>query len=297
MADFSSLDPLEKRATELESKAVSSAAAGYNLPSQLRSAISGRFNDSPLIKQRETAMQTFMTSPDRARESIASKVAGGTILSPTQQQAIVASQRAADVVPLASLNDLLKSQFGAISDLVGAGTGAYQAQVAADQGAAQVARQTADSALKRLVEQANLEMEQQKINAAKAPKAPSAIESMLMKLLAGGQGGGAATGAGAPEGFSRESKPTGIPSEEFVARISQGGGAVNSPGGQWSFNNYTGGWQPSDLPIQQYTPGTVVQDDQTGEMLTFTGSDWVAGQPQIPAPQQAPWWQQLFGGI
>lgn len=289
MADFSSIEPLEKRATDLESKAVSSAAAGYNLPSQLRSAISERFANSPLVGQRDEALKTYLTSGDRAREAVAGKVNSGIILSPTQQQSIIGSQRAADTVPLASINDLLQSQFGTISDLVGAGTGAYQANVAAQQGEAGIARNAADSALKRIIAESNAEAERAKLAAANAP---SAIESLLLKLLNGGQGGGATTGS-----FQREEKPAALPSSDFVSRVSQGGGAVTSPGGQWAFNQLVNSWQPSDLPIQQYAPGTMIQDDQTGETLTFTGTDWITGQAQIPAPAQAPWWQQLFGGI
>lgn len=182
MADFTSIEPLEKTAQQLESKAVTSAAAGYNLPSQLRSAISERFANSPLIGQREEALKTVLTSPERSREAVASKVQGGTILSPTQQQSIMAAQRAADVVPLISINDLLQNQFGSISDLVNAGTGAYQAQVAADQGKAQLARTQSDNAFTRLIKQAELELAQQKAN---QENQPSAIEKLLQQALLG----------------------------------------------------------------------------------------------------------------
>jgi hypothetical protein len=263
MIDTSSVQPLEDRARSLEEKAISSSSAQYTLPDKLRSAISERFTDSPLIKQRESALQTFLTSPDRARSEVAGKVASGTILSPTQQQAIISGHRAADTVPLVSLNDLLQSQFGSIGDLVTAGSNAYKGVVAADQGAAGLARQQADSALKRLFDEAAFDLEKQKLAASSAP---SPLEAMLQQLLMG-QGGTGATGV--PEGFEPENKPTGIPSDEFVSRVRQSGGQVNSPGGQWTFLNNVGDWVPAVTEV-----GTKAVDDTSGASYTFTESGW-----------------------
>lgn len=159
--DFSSIEPLNQAANQAEDKAVASSAASYTLPQKLQDAINSRFNNSPILQQRDAALAPVLTSSDRAREAVAGMVNSGTILSPTQQQSIMSARRAADVVPLISLNDLLQNQFGSIDDLVRAGTAGFQAQVAADQGAAQLARERASSALQNLIAQRELALKEQ----------------------------------------------------------------------------------------------------------------------------------------
>ncbi len=101
------------------------AQSGAGLEQQLRQAVTDKISGSPLFAQREEAAQTAITSPTRAREALAQTVQTQP-LSPTQQQSILASRQAADVVPLLSLNDLLQAQTGGVGTAVQAGLGSFQ---------------------------------------------------------------------------------------------------------------------------------------------------------------------------
>lgn len=133
------------------------AANAYKMPDLLRQAVSERFKQSPLHGQFQGAAQQFLTAVPEKRAELASMVqGGGPILNPNQQQSILAGTRAANLVPLISLNDLLKSQMGGIDTLVGAGTNAYNSQVAAAQAAAELKRQQYQDILNELVKSEEL---------------------------------------------------------------------------------------------------------------------------------------------
>lgn len=185
--DFSSIEPLKQQANQAEDRALASSAAQYTLPQKLSDAINSRFNNSQIVQQRQEAIKPVLTSAPRAREAVAGMVNSGTILSPTQQQSIIASRRAADVVPLISLNDMLSNQFGQIGSLVDAGTRGFQAQVASDQGAASLARERANSALSELIAQRELALKEQ---AAARANAPSPFEEILKRILLDREEGG-----------------------------------------------------------------------------------------------------------
>lgn len=267
--DFSKYNPVNQAANQAEDRAVSAAAASNTLGDKLRTAISERFQESPLAKQREGALKTFITSAPNARADIAEQVKGGTIFNPSQQQALIAGRRASDVVPLVSLNDLLQAQFGGMGDLVTAGTNAYKEQVGSLQGAAQLARQRADSALAQLYKTAEFNLEKAKVGAANAP---SEIELLLAQLLGGQQGAAGETGVAGQGPTGPESFPTSIPSEDLQQRVT---GTINSPGGQYTFNRLIQSWQPSGLPERQYAAGESAIDDETGTEIVFNGSEWV----------------------
>ena len=127
-----------QRVSQAQRTASGMSAQAFKLPDMLRQAITEKFQQSPLYGAREQAAQQVLTSPTRSREELAGMVNApdGTIFSPTQQQSILASRRAADVVPLMSINDLLQAQTGGLENLIGAGTRAFQAQVAQAQGQA-----------------------------------------------------------------------------------------------------------------------------------------------------------------
>lgn len=168
-------------AYEATQQATASAATATELSDALRDAVTERFSESPLHGQFQTAAQNFLTTVPQARAQLASQVqGGGPILNPNQQQSILAGRRAAAMVPLISLNDLIKSQTGGIENLVGAGTRAYQAQAQRLLGAADLANQYYKDVLNQLVTEediraraaaqafqeamarANIEMEQQR---------------------------------------------------------------------------------------------------------------------------------------
>jgi len=241
--DFASIEPLNQAANQAEDKAVASSAASYTLPQKLQDAINSRFNNSPLLQQRDAALAPVLTSADRSREAVAGMVNSGTILSPTQQQSIMSARRAADVVPLISLNDLLQNQFGSIGDLVRAGTAGFQGQVAADQGAAQLARERANSALSNLIAQRELALKEQQ-----ASGSGSMLEQILPYLLNQGQG---------QSPLSPESQIAKYPGIDKV-----------------SVNGFT-----EELPVT-VPVGTTAEDDQTGYKATYTANGWQVQAPQ-----------------
>lgn len=103
----------------------SSFGASANLETMLRKTMAERMGQSPLMQQRESAAQQLLTSNPRGREFLAQKVQE-TPLSPTQQSSIMASRRAADTVPLMTLNDLLGVQTGGIENIIKSAVDPYE---------------------------------------------------------------------------------------------------------------------------------------------------------------------------
>lgn len=279
----------ESAARQAEDTAVSAAAAGNTLSDKLRSAVSERFQESPLARQRGEALSTYITSAPRARADIAEQVKGGTIFNPSQQSALLSARRASDVVPLLSLNDLLQAQFGGMGDIINAGTNAYKEQVGALQGAAQLARQRSDSALAQLYKQADLDLQNRQLRASQAAKAPSALETMLAQLLSGG--GTATAAGGGAQGGGEDSRLANLqvalqnaPTEAARSSI------MNTPGiGFVSVNNFT-----EELPV--YAPeGTVATDDVTGASVIFKNGFWAPNTSENQ-PSTGNWFTNIFGG-
>jgi hypothetical protein len=288
MADFSSVQPLEDKATSLESQATTAQASGQTLADKLRTAVNERFANNPISQQREGALSTYLQAPDQARAAVASKVNSGIILSPSEQQSIMSGIKSNATVPLVSLNDLLKSTYGSIGDIVNAGTNAYNAQTQNLIGQAGVARTAANSALDRMYKEEQLNLERAKM----APKPPSAIEQLLAQMLSGQGAGAPDTVGGGQQSAQMEQKPVNTPDEDFQQRVT---GQIHSPSGQWIYNRQIQSWQPSSLPEQHYQNGDTVHDPDTGSTLVFNGTDWVE-QTQYQAPQQKGWLQSIFGG-
>jgi len=142
---------------------IDTAKSGANLSGMLRDAVADRYSDSPLYPRREEAAQQVLTSAPRARESVAQLVQagaagqpGGQILSPTQQQSIISGRRAADVVPLLSLNDLIQARAGDIDTAVAGGLSGFQTLLGAQQAGAQLQQQEAESELSRFLTEQDL---------------------------------------------------------------------------------------------------------------------------------------------
>lgn len=280
MADFASIEPLDQQATAAEDRAISLAGSSSSLADKLRSAVAGRFQESPIAQQRDVALKEFITTAPNARANIAEQVRGGTIFNPNQQQAIIASKQAANVVPLLSLNDLLTAQNGTMADVIGSGINAFKAQSDAANTAASIARSRAESAYDRSLKERELALKS-------AGSAPSALEQLIMKYITGQQ----STDTQDASSQVAEPAPAGIPSEDFQARAS---GGIRSPGGQWLFNRQTQSWQPSTIPETQYNRGQIIEDDQTGQRLVFDGRGWV---PQEQYINSLGFVQKLFGGL
>lgn len=155
---------LDQRATTLENNALTTASAADLLPAKLREAVTLRFQNSPIVAQRDAALGTFLNEPAQTRQQLATTVKGGTILSPEQQNVIASGNRTNATIPLLSANDLLARETGGIEGLISAGVGAYNAKVKAEQGSAELARKQADTAFDRFIKNAELKIKQQEAN-------------------------------------------------------------------------------------------------------------------------------------
>ena len=124
----------QQRATQL-------AAQSSTLPTELRKAVTERFQENPLFGRRETAVEQAIAAGPEARARIAEQVQAGTIFSPSQQLAIEEAQRGAAVAPLTTLNQLIQQQTQGIEGAITAGVNAFNSLVTAAQGDAQLAQQ------------------------------------------------------------------------------------------------------------------------------------------------------------
>lgn len=147
----------EQRAQALEQKALQYQASGITMADKLKEAVSARYSTSnPIVQQRDAAAQTALTSSDRARADLSKTIAGGAILSPTQQQSILTQRNVSDIIPLASLNEILQRQYGGMDDSIDAATRAFQAESGLVTGQAGLARKQADSLYDRSIKEREL---------------------------------------------------------------------------------------------------------------------------------------------
>lgn len=129
--DFSGTNPTGTPSA-LDSFKASSDAISFreqlpDLEGKLREALTTKFTESPLFKQRETAQQEFLAAPSAINADISRIQGEGTILSPTQQQEISGGRRAAAFAPLSTANLLLGTQFGGLENMIGGGVKAFEA--------------------------------------------------------------------------------------------------------------------------------------------------------------------------
>ena len=141
--------------------AVDYSSKGNTLADELRKAIGERYGESDIAKNTATARTTFMAAAPQARQDVLGLVQSGSILSPTQQNAILAAKRASALAPLMGANLVDEAAFGTIGDLVNAGTNAWKAKSDAATGAAQIAQTGYSSLLSELLQKAQLEQSQQ----------------------------------------------------------------------------------------------------------------------------------------
>lgn len=160
--DLSGLDTARSNAQGAATNALNWQTGGLTLADELRKAIGERFEESDVAKQSATARSNFLAAAPQARADILSLIQGGSILSPTQQNAIMASKRAAALAPVMGTNVLQEAQFGTLEDLINAGTNAWNAQATNARGVADIARQGYSDLLSELVTRQNLEQSAQK---------------------------------------------------------------------------------------------------------------------------------------
>jgi hypothetical protein len=130
------LQQARQQAQTAGQNAINYQSAGAQLPFKLREAVQGKLDyNKDLIEQRNQAMAEYFQAPSAAREEFQD------IWNPFQREKLVAESRAQSYLPYANLTDILGQRMGTISDIINAGTGAFQAQTGAAQGAAGLANQ------------------------------------------------------------------------------------------------------------------------------------------------------------
>ena len=102
--------------------------------------------NNPLMQQRTGMMEDYLASADKAR---AEYLASGKAYSPTQLQAMTSARQAAALAPLAGINQQIVGQAGGIQDYLGFAQASLNAQIQAQQMAAQAAQQAYNNELQR----------------------------------------------------------------------------------------------------------------------------------------------------
>ena len=220
MADYSQANELLSRAQSTSQEAIKATAGASGLQNTLRQAITERYGD-PLSGQREQAAQTVLNSPTNARSYVADVVQGRgpnqAILSPTQQQSIIASRRAADVAPLMTLNDLLRMRTGGVDETINTGMSALQGLISAAQQQAQLYQNQGESMWDRLYKQDVAEQQ----NALERAKFDEGIRQYNTDMAYKMRNDGTGFGIGSLTGLSgiTETKPSAPPKQYSNGKI------------------------------------------------------------------------------
>jgi len=235
MVDYAPANELMSRAQTQSQEAIKASQGGSTLQNTLRQAITERYGD-PLSGQREQAAQTALTAPTNAREYVANMVQGRgmpqSILSPTQQQSVVASRRAADVTPLMTLNDLLRLRTGGVDETIDSGMNAWQSGLGAMQQMANMYQTQGQSMWERLFQQDQAE------RAASQQAFENDLALQKFNLDKAGSGGGGIRIEDLFGNTITEPKPNAPPKSNGPARMD-----VSKP-----FNE---GLQQTPLPVSQ----------------------------------------------
>ncbi len=171
--------------------------AATTLPDMLRQAVAMRFANNPISQERDTALKGVLTQPNDTRQYLADTVKGGTILSPTQQNAIMSSRAATASIPLISLNDIVGNLNGSVGNLVDAGTNAFKSLAGSLSDRAQLAQTSVKNAFDRYIQGGQLGLQQQ--TAAIKQHQLNSLQALMSALSGGGGTGTSGASTMSPE--------------------------------------------------------------------------------------------------
>jgi hypothetical protein len=188
MVDFAPATDLYNQANQASSKYSSMLQQGTGLSDMLRQAVNERFSNPAYDQERQKAQQTVLTSDTNARQGVMDKINSGIILSPTQQQSMIASQKAADITPLMNLNITDRLYTGGAENAIQQGLNAYQMQLQAQANEANRLGSQANTVWDQLFKQAQLEEEQRQFNEKQGASGltDNAINQLLLGYLTEG---------------------------------------------------------------------------------------------------------------
>lgn len=208
------------------------------LAQKLKDAIQQKLNyNQDIISQQNKAMADYFAAPSEARQQYQN------IWDPFAREALVSRATSNAYAPYATLTDILGERRGQISDLVNAGTGAFQSAATAQQNRAEQAR----SALDQLLQMAGIKAQsaqwqygtnlanQQWLYEQTHAKPTAGGEGLDLSGLLGLFGGG----GGGTTAQPTEPKPTIKPSSGQAE-----GRLWTSPRGEWAWDYSINDWVP-----------------------------------------------------
>lgn len=171
--DFSGTNPVGTPSSmdvfNASNKAISFTEQLPDLTQKLREALTTKFSTAnPLFTQRESAQQEFLNAPSQARADISKLQEGGTILSPTQQEAIISGRRSAAFAPLSSANLILGSAYGGLENIIGSGVQAFEAASRAQTERANLLNQLRQQEIDRMFKEKELQLSYAKLGTSQA---------------------------------------------------------------------------------------------------------------------------------
>lgn len=117
-------------------RAAGSQAASYTIEDELKSKVLDLYsNNQDIIEPLDVATQDYLQAPQVAREQYQD------VFNPFARERLVSQYIGNEALPMLSLSSIAGQRFGRVDDTIGAGTRAFQAQVAAEAAAAERARQ------------------------------------------------------------------------------------------------------------------------------------------------------------
>lgn len=132
----------QQQSQQAQQTATNYQSAASLLPAQLKQAIEEKLNfNSDIISQQAKAQANYFAAPATARSDYQD------IFNPFDREKLVAQAVSNAYAPYASLTNILGQRQGNINDIVGAGVGAFNSQVTAQQGNAQLAQNNLQSLL------------------------------------------------------------------------------------------------------------------------------------------------------
>jgi hypothetical protein len=148
-----------------------------DLTQKLREALMTKFStNNPLFAQRETAQQQFLNAPSQARADISQMQQGGTILSPTQQEAITSSRRSAAFAPLSSANLMLGSAYGGMEGIIKSGTDAFTAAAESKTKQANLLNELRKQEMDRMFKEKELQLQYAKLGSSQSKTASKELQ-------------------------------------------------------------------------------------------------------------------------
>ena len=160
-----------------------------SIPDALKKAVQNAYKDNQdVLTQLDTATADYLQSPSEAR------VKFQNIWNPFQRESLVSQYTSNQAIPMLSYSGIYGQRMGRAGDLINAGVGAYQADVAAQQAVADAAQRAYENALQQYQleeDRRRWEYEQSLANQ------PSALDTLLNFLMESGQ----RQPGGVPEGI------------------------------------------------------------------------------------------------